>query len=125
MVANQPTLWTTVSGSQLRAAIAARAATAARSLPTAHLFGTGVAQQGLDLRTLLGSGGDEDAKAVVGEARIVEDRPRPPCREQGVEENAENRGERAEQNRHLEHDDDVGRDRPNRLAPDDDGPVGR
>src|SRR5436190_10122309 len=65
IVANHPTLCTTMSGLQPRTAIAARTATAAHSLPTTHLFRAGVAQQRFDLCDLVGSRRDEDAKAIV------------------------------------------------------------
>src|SRR5258708_8141900 len=103
MVANQPTLCTTVSGSQLRAAMAARAATPARSLATAHFLRAGVAQQRFGLCDLVGSRRDEDAKAIVGEARIVEDRSRSPRRQPALEQNAQNRVDRPAPNRHLDN----------------------
>src|SRR6266511_2647964 len=46
-------------------------------------------------------------------------------REHRVEPDAEDRRERPEQDRHLEHDYDIGRDRADRLAAHDEGPVVR
>src|SRR3954463_12344832 len=125
MVANQPTLCTTVSGLQPRAAMAATAATAARSLPTAYLFGARAAQQRFDAGRLVRASRDEDAELVVGKARIVLDGPNTPRGEQRVQENAEDRRQRPEENRHFEHDDDVGRNREDRFAADHQGPVTR
>src|SRR6185503_1735147 len=125
MVANQPTLWTTLSGSHARAARTASAAKAARRLPTAHLVRTGAAQQRFDAGSLVRSRRDEDAELVVGEPRIVLNRPEAARREQRVEQNPEDRGQRSEQDRHLEHDDDVRRNREDRLAADHERPVAR
>src|SRR5262249_43024688 len=116
IVANHPTLCTTVSGSQAHRSASAAAATPNLRLPTTHLLRAGVPQQRLDLGGLVRSGRHEDAKAIVREAWIVLDGPRAARRERRVEENAQNRGQRAEQDRHLEHDDDVRRDRSDRLA---------
>src|SRR2546425_6890860 len=116
MVENQPIWCTTSSGLQASAATAARAARAASGLRTAHLLRTRAAQQGLHLARPSRLSGDEDPKLVVGEARVVGDRPEAPCGEQRIEQDAENGRERAEQDRHLEHDHDIRRDRADRLA---------
>src|SRR5262245_66679967 len=108
MVANQPTLWTTVSG--LHAASAATTAiTQAPRLATAHLLRPGVPEQLFDRGRLVGTGGDKDPEAIVCEPWIVEDRAHTTSRVQHVQQDAENRGQGAEENRHLEHDDDIGR----------------
>src|SRR6266850_1786234 len=128
MVANQPTRCTTSSGLQARAVTAtraARAAGAARGLGTAHLLRPRAAEQRFDLSRPRRLGRHEDAELVVREAGVVRDRSQPPGREQGVEHDAENRGERAEQDRHLEHDHDVRRDRADRLAADHERPIVR
>src|SRR2546427_5006113 len=123
MVANQPTWCTTSSGLQATTARTARAARAARGLRTPHLLGAGLPQQRLHLARPLGGAGDEDAELVVREARVVQHRAEAARREHRVERDAEDRREGAEQHRHLEHDDDVGRDRADRLAAHDDRPV--
>src|SRR2546430_11027824 len=51
----------------------------------------------------------EDAELVVREPRVVGHGPQSPSREQRVEQDAENGREGAEQDRHLEHDDHIGR----------------
>src|SRR3989454_482278 len=126
MVANQPMWCTTSSGLQARAAKtarAARAARAARGLRTPHLLGTGLPQQRLHLTRPVWGAGDEDAELVVREAGIVQYRAEATGREHRVEGDAEDRREGAEQHRHLEHDDDVGWDRADRLATHHDRPV--
>src|SRR2546425_2583912 len=86
MVENQPIWCTTSSGLQASAATAARAARAASGLRTAHLLRTRAAQQGLHLARPSRLSGDEDPKLVVGEARVVGDRPEAPCGEQRIEQ---------------------------------------
>src|SRR6266566_4684696 len=122
MVANQPTRCTTSSGLQARAA---RAASAALDLGTPHLLRSRAAQQGFDLPCPRRLGRDEDPELVVREPRIVGDGPETPGGEQRVESDAKDRRERAEQDRHLEHDHHVRWDRPDRLAADHDRPVVR
>src|SRR5882724_3705811 len=102
MVENQPTRCTTSSGLQARTARAARAASAAPGLRTAHLLRACAAEQGFDLTGPCRLGRHEDAELVVGEARIVGDGPQTPRGEQRVEDDAEDRRQRAEQDRHLE-----------------------
>src|SRR2546425_8231768 len=106
MVANQPTRCTTSSGLQPIAANATRAARTACGLRTADLLRSSATEQGLDLTGPRRLGPHENAKLVVREAWIVGDRAEPPGGEQRVEDDAEDRGERAEQDRHLEHDQD-------------------
>src|SRR5690349_9990800 len=101
IVANQPTWCTTSSG--LHAATS-RAATASGTLRTPHLLGPGTAQQALDLALPRRLGWDEDAELVVREARVVCHGAETASREQRVERDAEDGGERPEQDRHLEHD---------------------
>src|SRR6267378_5472573 len=125
MVENQPTRCTTSSGLQASAASAARAASTARGLRTAHLLRPGATEQRFELRCLRQLGRDEDAELVVREAGIVGDRSQPPCREQRVESDTKNRRQRAEQDRHFEHDDDVRRDRANRFAAHHEWPIVR
>src|SRR6476661_3676402 len=100
MVENQPTRCTTSSGLQARAARAASAPSAAPGLRTAHLLRARAAEQRFDLTRLRRLSRDEDAELVVCEARIVGDRPQPPCREQRVERDTKNRRQRAKQDRH-------------------------
>src|SRR5204863_7078199 len=121
MVENQPTLWTTVSGLQALRSATTRLAGAA--LPTAYLIDPGVAQHPFSRARFVGSGRDKDPGAIIREPRIVQDRPRAASRVQRVQQDAENGGQRAEENRHFEHDDDVRRDRADRLAADHNGPV--
>src|SRR2546430_14791604 len=116
MVANQPMRCTTSSGLQPIAASATRAARTACGLRTADLLRPSAAEQGLDLTRARRLGRHENAELVVREAWIVGDRAEPPGGEQRVEGDAENRRERAEQDRHLEHDHDVRRDRAARLS---------
>src|SRR5213592_1742736 len=126
MVANQPTRCTTKSGSHaVRAAEAASAAPSSAALRTPHLLRPGVAEQRFHVALPLGGARHEDAELVVREAGVPGDRAQAARRKQRIEPDAEDRRERAEQHRHLEHDDDVGRDRPDRLAADNDGPVVR
>src|SRR5256886_13416718 len=134
MVANQPTRCTTSSGLQPRTERAARAARAIRAakaagaagdLGTSHLFCPRAAQQRLDLARPRGLARDEDAEVVIREARLVGHGPQGPRGEQGVEADPEDGGERTEQHRHLEHDDDVRGDGADGLAADHDGPVVR
>src|SRR2546428_6823990 len=117
MVANQPMRCTTSSGLQPIAASATRAARTASGLRTADLLRPSAAEQGLDLTGAGRLGRHENAELVVREAWIVGDRAEPPGGEQRVEGDAENRRERAEQDRHLEHDYDVRRERPPRVIP--------
>src|SRR5213594_3871078 len=124
IVANQPTLCTTVSGSQAPRNPSVTSSRAAR-LATTHVLRPGVAQHRLDPHGLVACRGHENAEPVVREARVVQDRAGAPRRKQRVEEDAEDRREGTEQNRHLEHDDDVGRNRPDGLAAGDDRPIGR
>src|SRR5204863_5999168 len=125
MVANQPMRCTTSSGLHARTERAARAASAARDLGTPHLLGARAAQQRLDLGGARGLARDEDAELVVREARIVGNGPQTPRGEQRVEGDPQDGGERTEQDRHLEHDDDVRGNRADGLAADHDGPVVR
>src|SRR6266550_738521 len=125
MVANQPMRCTTSSGLQPIAASATRAARTACGLRTADLLRPSAAEQGLDLTGARRLGRHENAELVVREAWIVGDRAEPPGGEQRVEGDAENRRERAEQDRHLEHDHDVRRDRPDRLAAEHERPIVR
>src|SRR5436309_7836820 len=125
MVANQPMRCTTSSGLQPIAASATRAARTARGLRTADLLRPSAAEQGLDLTGARRLGRHENAELVVREAWIVGDRAEPPGGEQRVEGDAENRRERAEQDRHLEHDHDVRRDRADRLAAEHERPIVR
>src|SRR6266480_8069132 len=125
MVANQPMRCTTSSGLQPIAASATRAARTACGLRTADLLRPSAAEQGLDLTGAGRLGRHENAELVVREAWIVGDRAEPPGGEQRVEGDAENRRERAEQDRHLEHDHDVRRDRPDRLAAEHERPIVR
>src|SRR5438552_14412328 len=97
IVANQPTLCTTSSGLQARAAMAAMAARARRRLPTTHLFRTSIAQHLLHRRWLGAFGRHENAKAIIGEPRVVLNRAQAPSREGGVEQDPENGRERTEQ----------------------------
>src|SRR6266487_5928799 len=99
MVANQPMRCTTSSGLQASAARATRAATAAGAAPelrTPHLFRSGAAQQRFDLGCACRLARDEDAELVVREARIVGDGPETARREQRVEGDPEDRGQRPE-----------------------------
>src|SRR2546421_138350 len=114
IVANQPTLWTTVSG--LQAATSSSDAISAARLPTSHLLGARTAQHRFDAAGLVRARWDEHPELVVCESRVVLNRAEPARGECGVEQNAEDRGERAEENRHLEHDHDVGRHGPHRFA---------
>src|SRR5438105_13264204 len=123
MVANQPTRCTTSSGLQPRTERAARAARAAHDLRTSHLFCPRAAQQRLDLARPRRLARDEDAELVIREARIVGHGPQAPRGEQRVEADPEDGGERTEQHRHLEHDDDVRGDGADGLAADHHGPV--
>src|SRR5881397_420489 len=107
IVANQPTLCTTVSGSH--APRRRSAATKRTRLATTHLFRAGIAQELLDRGRLVAARRHEDAEVVVGEPRIVLNRPEATRGEGGVEQDAEYGRQCAEQNGHLEHDDDVGR----------------
>src|SRR6058998_1997600 len=125
MVENQPMRCTTSSGLQPIAASATRAARTACGLRTADLLRPSAAEQGLDLTGTRRLGRHENAELVVREAWIVGDRAEPPGGEQRVEGDAENRRERAEQDRHLEHDHDVGRDRADRLAAEHERPIVR
>src|SRR6058998_2230929 len=100
MVANQPMRCTTSSGLQPIAASATRAARTARGLRTADLLRPSAAEQGLDLTGAHRLGRHENAELVVGEAWIVGDRAEPPGGEQRVEDDAENRGEPADQREH-------------------------
>src|SRR3989475_284106 len=125
MVENQPMRCTTSSGLQPIAASATRAARTACGLRTADLLRPSAAEQGLDLTGARRLGRHENAELVVREARIVGDRAEPPGGEQRVERDAENRRERAEQDRHLEHDHDVRRDRADRLAAEHERPIVR
>src|SRR2546426_6440557 len=123
MVANQPTWCTTSSGLQAATSASAATASAQARLRRAHLLGAGLPQQRLHLARPVGGAGDEDAELVVREAGIVQDRAEATGREHRVEGDAEDRREGAEQHRHLEHDDDVGWDRADRLAAHHDRPV--
>src|SRR5712671_1199405 len=114
MVANQGMRWMTSSGRQPSAS-STPTATNAR-LATPHLLRPASLEQGFDPARLARVGGDEDAELVVREPRIVGDGPLLPRCEQDVEDDAEQRRQRPEQDRHLEHDDDVRRDRPDGLA---------
>src|SRR2546425_3698290 len=105
IVANQPTLCTTVSGLQAHSSVSA--ATSSGRLATAHFLSPGVAQQRLDPCGLVAWSGHEDAEPIVREPRVVLDRARASSGERRVEQDTEDGGERAEQDRHLEHDDDV------------------
>src|SRR6058998_3692853 len=125
MVENQPMRCTTSSGLQPIAASATRAARTACGLRTADLLRPSAAEQGLDLTGTRRLGRHENAELVVREAWIVGDRAEPPGGEQRVEGDAENRRERAEQDRHLEHDHDVRRDRADRLAAEHERPIVR
>src|SRR5437773_9127921 len=125
MVANQPMRCTTSSGLQPIAASATRAARTARGLRTADLLRPSAAEQGLDLTGARRLGRHENAELVVREARIVGDRAEPAGGEQRVEGDAENRRERAEQDRHLEQDHAVRRDRADRLAAKHERPIVR
>src|SRR6266571_8602020 len=100
MVANHPTLWTTSSG--LQAPSNTRPASASARLATAHLLGPGPLEQRFRRTGLVGRRGDEHAELVVREARVPLDRPEAARREDRVEDDPEDRGQRAEQNRHLE-----------------------
>src|SRR2546422_4646926 len=122
MVENQPTRCTTSSGLQASAATATRAA---RRLGTTHLFCSRSAQQRLDLARARRLGRHEDAELIVREPWVVRHGPQSPRREQRVEHDAEDRRQRAEQDRHLEHDDDVRRNRADRLAAEHERPIVR
>src|SRR5579859_84579 len=128
MVENQPTLWTTLSGSHAsttRAARAARPRRPGRRLATANLFRARAAQYGFHLGRLARLGWDEDAEPIVRKPRVVHDLAGATRRERGIQQNAENGRKRAEENRHLEHDDDIGRNRADRFTADLDRPVFR
>src|SRR6266704_4678595 len=111
---NQLKLWITSSGRQPAATRSVTATRARLAMP--HLLGPAALEQRFDGRGLRPARGDEDSELVVGKARIVRDGALMPGREQDVERDPEQRGERAEQHRHLEHDDDVRRDRADGLA---------
>src|SRR2546422_175252 len=115
IVANQPTRCTTSSGLQAASAPSASSSEDA-SLRTAHLLGTGAAQQGFHLSRARRLARYEDAELVVREAGVVGDRPEAARREEGVEQDAQDGRERAEQDRHLEHDHYVRRGRARRVA---------
>src|SRR2546426_10200733 len=117
MVENQPIWCTTSSGLQASAATAARAARAASGLRTAHLLRTRAAQQGLHLARPSRLSGDEDPKLVVGEARVVGDRPEARWGDHGIEQVAGNGGGGAEQDRNLEIITNIRRVRADRFAP--------
>src|SRR5437763_15246154 len=121
MVANQPTLWTTVSG--LQAASKTSAPTSSRRLPTPQLFSSSLAQQRLHARDFIRSSRHEHAEAIVREARIVLNLPTAPRGEHGVEKDSLDRRQCAEENGHLEHDDDVGRDGSDRFPADHERPI--
>src|SRR2546421_2797792 len=123
IVANQPTRCTTSSG--LHAVVIPRAPGGSPPLRPAPLPGPGAAQQGFHLPRPRRLARYEDAKLVVREAGVVGDRPEAARREEGVEQDAQDGRERAEQDRHLEHDHDVRRDRADGFAAQDDRPVVR
>src|SRR5256886_7901890 len=125
MVANQPMRCTTSSGLQPIAASATRAARTACGLRTADLLRPSAAEQGLDLTGARRLGRHENAELVVREAWIVGDRAEPPGGEQRVEGDAENRRERAEEDRNRESNREVRRDRPDRLAAEHERPIVR
>src|SRR5438876_202432 len=128
IVENHPIWCTTSSGLHARPARAARAAktaTAAPDLRTAHLLRPGGPQEGLHLPRARRLARHEDSELVVGEAWIVRDGPEATGREQGIEQNAEDGRQRAEQDRHLEHDHDVRRNRADGLAAQYDRPIVR
>src|SRR5437867_4081536 len=116
---------TTSSGLHARAASAARAATAARGLRTPDLLGTCAAQERLDLTRARRLAGHEDPELVVREAGIVGDCSQAARGEERVEENSQDGRQGTEQDRHLEHDHDVRRDRADGLAAQHQGPVVR
>src|SRR5688572_32950941 len=93
IVENQPTLWTTVS--ELHATRSAAAATTAIRLATAHFVGAGALEHRLHRGGRVAAGRDEDAELVVREAGIVQDRAAAPSGEQSIEDDAEDRRERA------------------------------
>src|SRR6266550_5955063 len=121
---NQLNRCTTSSGRHAATVATSTAATSAR-LPMPHLLGTGALEQRFHAGCRSRGRRDEDPELVVGEAGVVGDAALVPGGEEHIEGNAEQRGERSKQDRHLEHDDDVRRDRSDRLAPDLDGPVVR
>src|SRR5690349_7290650 len=128
IVANQPIWCTTSSGSHARAAQATKAARAAEAtgrLRTTDLLRSRAAQQRLHLARALRLARHEDPELVVREARIVGDRAQAARRQQGVEEDPQDGREGAEQDRHLEHDDDVRWNRADRLPSQYDWPIVR
>src|SRR2546423_15593324 len=93
IVANQPTLWTTVSG--LQAATSSNDAISAACLPTSHLLGARTAQHRFDAAGLVRARRDEHTELVVCESRVVLNRAVPARGECGVVKNAEGCGMRA------------------------------
>src|SRR5437870_2005779 len=94
IVANQPTLCTTSSGLQAHSSASATRTTA--RLATTHFLRSRLTQQRLDPSRLIGRRGYEDPESVVGEPRVVLNRPDSACCEGRVEENPENCGAHAE-----------------------------
>src|SRR2546423_7303524 len=123
MVANQPTLWTTVSGLQALRSTSAPASNAC--LPTADFLGAGLAEQRFHLAGFLRARGHEDTEPIIRETRIVLNLPTAPRGEHGVEEDSQDRRQCAEENGHLEHDDDVGRHGSDWFPADDERPIVR
>src|SRR5262245_53712630 len=107
----------------LATAALSTARTSAR-LDTAHLLRARRAHDLLGGGDLRRPAHRDDAELVVAEARVVAGGAAQ-LGEPRVEEHPRHRGQRADQDRALEADDDVGRQRHDRLATDDDLPVER
>src|SRR4029077_6354995 len=113
MVANHPTWCTASSGLQAPSRAAAASTTA--SLCTAHLLGPVLLQERLGGAGPVGPAGDEHAELVVRETRIVRDRALPAGGAERVQGHSEQRVQRAEEHRHLEHDHHVRGNGPDGL----------
>src|SRR5260370_37858743 len=87
IVASQPTLWTTVSGSQALSSTSAPTSNA--RLPTPHLFSPRFAQQRFHPRGFVRPSRYEHAETIVGEAWVVLNGAEPPRRKRSVEQNPE------------------------------------
>src|SRR5688500_3172057 len=86
-----------------------------------HLHGAGIPERLLEGARIGGSSGDEDPDAVIAEARVIGDLPA--GLEQREEGDGKERRERPDEDGQLEGDDDIGRDRRDRLAADQHRPV--
>src|SRR5437867_12516988 len=84
IVANQPTLWTTVSGSQALSSTSAPTSNA--RLPTPHLFSSRFAQQRFDPRGFIRRSRYKHTETIVGEAWVVLNGAESPRRNRGAEE---------------------------------------